>query len=184
MLGRRVSTCLAGHDPPGREEDDLDILDLLTDDEDAIVAEALTAVTWLEHYERDGEDVARERLRALCRLVAGAIRSQDLAGLVSHAGRIARERHAAGYDRAEVAEAFSAVEQAIWHRALQTMPPADRTWALGLVGTALTHAKDALARAFTGLGTGDVPSFVDLSPLFRGASDGRDRYSEDLVHPV
>ena len=162
----------------------MDILELLTEEEDAIVAEALTAVTWLEHYERDGEDVARERLRALCRLVAGAIRTQDLEGLVAHAGRIARERHAAGYDRAEVVEAFSAVEQAIWHRALQAMPVADRTWALGLVGTALTHAKDALTRAFTGLGSGDVPSFVDLSPLFRGGGDGRDRYSEDLVHPV
>jgi hypothetical protein len=148
------------------------------------VAEALTAVTWLEHYERDGEDVARERLRALCRLVAGAIRTPALERLVAHAERIARERHAAGYDRAEVVEAFSAVEQAIWHHALKALPVADRTWALGLVGTALTHAKDALVRAFTGLGSGDVPAFVDLSPLFRGGGDGRDRYSEDLVHPV
>ncbi len=162
----------------------MDILELLQNDEDAIVAEALTAVTWLEHYERDGEDVARDRLRALCRLVAGAIRTQDLEGLVAHAGGIARERHAAGYDRTEVADAFSAVEQAIWHRALLSMPAADRTWALGLVGTALTHAKDALSRAFTEVGAGAVPSFVDLSPLFRGSEQGRNRYDEDLVHPV
>ena len=151
----------------------MDILELLTEEEDAIVAEALTAVTWLEHYERDGEDVARERLRALCRLVAGAIRTQDLEGLVAHAGRIARERHAAGYDRAEVVEAFSAVEQAIWHRDARRRCPS-RTgpgrWASSEPPS--THAKDALTRAFVGAGSGDIPSFVDLSPLFRG---GRDR---------
>jgi hypothetical protein len=162
----------------------LDILELLRNDEDAIVAEALTAVTWLEHYERDGEDVARDRLRALCRLVAGAIRSQDLAGLVGHAERIARERHEAGYDRAEVVSAFSAVEEAIWHRTLSSMPTADRTWALGLVGTALSHAKEALGRAFVEVGGAGVPAFVDLSPLFRGSDHGRTRYDEDLVHPV
>jgi hypothetical protein len=162
----------------------VDILDLLQNEEDAIVAEALTAVTWLEHYERDGEDVARERLRALCRLVAGAIRTQDLEGLLAHAGRIARERHAAGYDRAEVVSAFSAVEEAIWHRTLSAMPAAERTWALGLVGTALTHAKDALARAFVDVGGVGIPPFVDLSPLFRGSEHGRTRYDEDLVHPV
>jgi hypothetical protein len=162
----------------------VDILELLTEDEDAIVAEALTAVRRLEHYERDGEELTRERLRALCRLVSGAIRAQDLEGLVAHAGRIARERHAAGYDRAEVVDAFSAVEQAIWHRALTAMPAADRTWALSLVGTALGHAKEALARAFTEAGSGVIPAFVDLSPLFRGAAGGGNRYDEDLVHPV
>jgi hypothetical protein len=162
----------------------VDILELLTEEEDAIVAEALTAVSWLEHYERDGEDLTRERLRALCRLVAGAIRTQDLQGLLAHAGRIARERHAAGYDRAEVVDAFSAVEQAIWHRTLTTMPVADRTWALSLVGTALGHAKEALARAFLEAGNGAIPSFLDLSPLFRGAGGATRGYDEDLVHPV
>lgn len=162
----------------------MDILELMRNDEDAIVAEALTAVNWLEHYGRDGEEITRERLRALCRLVAGAIRAQDLGGLVEHAERIALERHAAGYDRAEVARAFSAVEEAIWHRTYLTMPAADRAWALGLVGTALGHAREALVRAFAQAGSGDVPAFVDLSPIFRGAREGRRRYDEDLVAPV
>jgi hypothetical protein len=116
----------------------MDILELLTRDEEAIVAEALTAVSWLEHYGRDGEAVTRERLRA-------------------------------GYDRAEVAGAFSAVEEAIWHRAFLAMPSADRAWALGLVGTALSHARQALARAFAEAGTGGIPTHVDMSPIFRGA---------------
>src|SRR5512139_3856490 len=150
---------------PAGMEDDVDILEMLNDDEDAIVAEALPAVTWLEHYGRDGEELARERLRALCRLVAGAIRTQDLEGLLAHATRIARERHAAGYDRNEVASAFSAVEEAIWHRALQQLPAEGRTWGLGLVGTALQHAREALSRAFAEAGAGTIPAFVDMSPL-------------------
>jgi hypothetical protein len=162
----------------------VDIVEMLQNEEEAIVAEALTAVTWLEHYERDGEDVSRERLRALCRLVGRAIRNQDLEELLAQAGRIARERHDAGYDRAEVVTAFSAVEESIWHRALTALPPQERTWGLGLVGTALSHAKEALSRAFLEAGTGALPSFVDLTPLFRGAPAGQDRFSEDLVHPV
>ena len=162
----------------------MDIVELLRNDEDAIVAEALTAVNWLEHSGRDGADVTRERLRALCRLVAGAIRAQDLGGLVEHAERIALERRAAGYDRAEVSGAFSAVEEAIWHRTFVAMPAADRAWALGLVGTALAHAREALVRAFAEAGPGNIPAFVDLSPIFRGAGDRRGRYDDDMVAPV
>ena len=162
----------------------MNVVEMLQVEEDAIVAEALTAVGWLPHYDRDGAEVTRERLRALCRLVAGAIRSQDLGALVSHARRIARERHQAGYDRAEVTDAFSAVEQAIWHRALATLPADQQTWALSLVGTALLHAREALGRAFAEAAGSGAPSFVDLSPLFRGAPGKRDRFREDLVHPV
>jgi ankyrin repeat protein len=42
----------------------------------------------------------------------------------------------------------------------------------------------SLARAFLEAGTGSIPSFVDLSPLFRGASARTRGYDEDLVHPV
>lgn len=169
---------------PAGTEDDVDILEMLDDDEDAIVAEALPAVTWLEHYGRDGEELARERLRALCRLVADAIRTQDLGGLLAHASRIARERHEAGYDRNEVARAFSAVEEAIWHRALQQLPSEGRTWALGLVGTALQQAREALSRAFVEAGAGSIPAFVDMSPLFRGAVEAPGRFADDMVYPV
>ena len=163
----------------------MDIAQLMQDEEEAIVAEALAAVNWLEHYERDGEELARARLRALCRLIGQAIRTQDLAELLLHAGRIARERHAAGYDRAEVMGAFSFVEEAIWHQALNTLPLKERTWGISLVGTSLTHAREALARAFLEVGTGARPSFVDLSPLFLGTeAAGRNQFHEDLVQPV
>lgn len=162
----------------------MDILDLMKRDEAAIVAEALTAVNWLEHYGRDGEAVARRRLRALVRLVADAIRTQDLAALVEHAERIAAERRAAGYDRGEVASAFSAVEEAIWHRTYESLPAAERAWAVGLVGTALGHARESLLRAYAETGAGGVPTHVDMSPIFSGTGGRRTRFDDELVAPV
>ncbi len=162
----------------------MDILELLKQDEEAIVAEALTAVRWLEHYGRDGEALCRERLRALVRLVADAIRARDLGDLLEHAGQIARDRHASGYDRAEVTGAFSAVEDAIWHRTSQVLPPEARGWALSLVGTALAHARKALASAFAEAGSSGTPAFVDLSPIFVRAGERRTRHDDDLVAPL
>ena len=163
----------------------MDVLELMQKEEEAILTEALQAVAWLEHYERDGDELALERLSALFRMVADAVRTRDLEGLVSHATRIARERHAAGYRRAEVLSAVSALEEAIWHRALVALPAADQAWALGLVGTVVTHAREALAEAFAELSRSTPAAHVDLSPLFRGA--GRragDRFTEDMVYPV
>jgi hypothetical protein len=163
----------------------MDIVEMLRDDEEAILAEALPAVAWLRHYGRDGEETARERLEALYRLVERAVRDRDLEELLAHARVVARERFEAGYDRAEVIAAFSALEEAIWHQALLRLPPPERAWALGLVGTALAHAKDALARAFASLSQGARPPFLDMTRVFRGAdASRRDRFAEELVHPV
>ena len=163
----------------------MDVVEMLREDEDAILAEAVPAVTWLRHYGAEGEETARERLQALYRLVERAVADRDLDDLLAHARRVARERFEAGYDRAEVLSAFSALEEAIWHQALLRLPDGERTWALGLVGTALSHAKEALARAFASLAHGPQAPYVDMSRIFRGADAGRrDRFREDMVYPV
>jgi hypothetical protein len=163
----------------------MDVVEMLREDEDAILAEAVPAVTWLRHYGAEGEETARERLQALYRLVERAVADRDLDELLAHARRVARERYEAGYDRAEVLAAFSALEEAIWHQALLRLPDGERTWALGLVGTALSHAKEALTRAFASLAQGPQAPYVDMSRIFRGADAGRrDRFREDLVYPV
>jgi nucleoid-associated protein YgaU len=163
----------------------MDLVEMLREDEDAILEEAVPAVTWLRHYGAEGEETARERLQALYRLVERAVADRDLDELLAHARRVARERFEAGYDRAEVVAAFSALEEAIWHQALSRLPEGERTWALGLVGTALSHAKEALVRAFAALAQGGQAPYVDMSRIFRGADTGRrDRFREDLVYPV
>jgi len=160
------------------------ILELLRSDEKAILEEALPAVGWLDHYGRDGEERTRERLAALYRLVEEAVRTRDLEKLLAHARSVAAERYAAGYEHGEVRSAFSALEQAIWHRAFSWLPPSEWPFGLGLVGTALDHAREALAQAFdSARGTG--PRYVDMTALFRGVeAPARARPIEELVHPV
>ena len=162
----------------------MNVLELIEEEEGAIVEDAFHAVAWLANYERDGEERTRARLRSLLRMVAEAVRTQDLAGLVAHAERIARERHAAGYDRREVLRAVTALEEAIWFRILGSLTGQEQAWALGLVGTALDQARDVLSHAFAALGDGEFPPHVDLSRLFRGAAIRNDGFDDDMVMPV
>ncbi|HSN91949.1 MAG TPA: hypothetical protein VLS93_12030 [Anaeromyxobacteraceae bacterium] len=161
----------------------MDIVEMLQSEEKAIVDEALPAVGWLEHYGRE-RDRARERLEVLCRLVEEAVRTRDLEKLLAHARAIAADRYAAGYALDEVRSAFSALEQAIWHHAFGWLPPGEWAWGLSLVGTALEHAREALAGAFASA-RGARTGFVDMTPVFRGAEEtARPRPVEELVHPV
>lgn len=161
----------------------MSILELLQSDEKAILDEALPAVGWLEHYGRDGRERTRERLAALYRLVEQAVRTRDLEPLLAHARSVAAERDAQGYDPAEVRSAFSALEQAIWHRAFGWLPPSEWAWGLGLVGTALDQARKALTQAFEAA-RGVEPRYLDMSRIYRGAETNGRRPIEELVHPV
>lgn len=158
------------------------IEELLCDRERAILDEACPAVARLEHYGRDGAEATRRRLEELYRQLAGAVRTRDLAGLLAHTRRIAEERFAAGFQLAEVERAYATLEAAIAREAAAQLPVADVAWAIALVGTAFAHGNDALERAFASLAERERPP-VDLSAVFRGAAT-RDRFSEELVHPV
>lgn len=161
------------------------IEDLLREDEPAILEEARTRVARLEHYQRDGDAPTRERLAALYRRLARALRTRDLDELLSHAERVARERCAAGFGLAEVHAAFSALEEAIWRRASDRLPLDEQAWGLALVTTALAHAKEALGRAYLAAApSGHTPS-VDLTPVFRRTRRAApERRAEEFVYPV
>lgn len=158
---------------------------LLREDEPAILEEARTRVARLEHYRRDGDGPTRERLAALFRRLARAVRTRDLDELLSHAERVARERCAAGFGLAELHAAFSALEEAIWSRASERLPLEEQAWGLALVTTALAHAKEALGRAYLAAApSGHAPS-VDLTPVFRRTRRAApERRAEEFVYPV
>src|SRR5512133_497555 len=111
------------------------IEDLLRDDEEAILEEAQTRVARLQHYQRDGDAATRERLEHLHRRLARAVRTRDLDELLAHAERVARERHASGFDLAEIHAAFSALEEAIWRRAAARLSIAEQASGVALVTT-------------------------------------------------
>jgi hypothetical protein len=157
------------------------IEDLLRDDEPAILEEAVRTTALLSHYRRDGEEATRRRIQALYRHVARAVHAKDLDELLAHATRIARERYQGGFEQAEVEAAFATLEEAIERRALARMPKDELAWGLGLVATALGHARAELGRTFTSLAHGSRLGAIDLTSVFR-RSDARS--VEELVYPV
>jgi hypothetical protein len=159
------------------------IEELLRDDERAILDEAVRTTTLLSHYRRDGEEATRRRVQALYRAVARAVSACDLDDLLAHAGRIARERFQGGFEQAEVEAAFATLEEAIERHALSRMPREELAWGLGLVATALGHARAELGRTFAALAHASRPGAVDLTSVFR-RSDAGGRSVEELVFPV
>jgi hypothetical protein len=159
------------------------IEELLRDDETAILAEVAPDVARLEHYRRDGDEATRRRVEALYRHVARAGRARDLDELLAHAARIARERFQGGFELVEVQQAFSTLEDAISRRALERLPMEELAWGLGLVSTALAHARTELRRTYLGLAPAARPGTVDLTSVFK-RSEARGRAAEELVYPV
>ncbi len=159
------------------------INDLLRDDATAILDEAAPGIARLEHYHRDGDAATRRRVEALYRHVARAVRARDLDDLLAHAARIARERFEAGFDLGEVEAAFEMLEDAISRRALGRLTQDELAWGLGLVGTALAHARRELGRTFVSLVPAARPGTVDLTSVFK-RSEPRCRAAEELVYPV
>src|ERR1035438_1636922 len=102
----------------------------------------------LEHYEKAGPDLIRQRLGLLLDLVINAVLERNLAPIIAHVNTIATERFEAGADLSEVQTAFNVLEEAIWLRILKKLPAAKQAEALGLVGTVLGSAKDSLARKY------------------------------------
>lgn len=161
----------------------MNIEDLLREDEAAILDEAAPGIAQLPHYQRDGGEATRRRVRALYRQVVRAVRARDLDPILTHAARIARERHASGFDLPEVEAAFALLEGAIARRAVGRLPQAELAWGLGMVATALAHARGELGRTYVWLAQGDRPAAVDLTPVFH-RSENPGRPPEELVYPV
>jgi hypothetical protein len=148
----------------------VDVVELLVEEGDAIVAAASVALerSNLRHYAEAGPEESRQRLAQLLALVEESIRQRDLVPMVDHATQIAHERFAAGYDINEVQTAFNVLEEAIWERVIDATPPRDLAHAIGMVGTVLGAGRDALARAYVSLASHQHVPSLDMSALFRG----------------
>jgi hypothetical protein len=143
----------------------MEIEEMLSTEEEAIVADVCRSLSTVEHYRRDSEQATRKRVEALYRQVKDAIGARTLSELREFSGQIARERLQAGFEFAEVHAAFSALEKAIWHHALVALPTYDQVLCLGLASTAIAHGDAAMGRVF-GEGDGAAKPPIDLTPLF------------------
>ncbi|MBK8988680.1 MAG: hypothetical protein IPM39_21850 [Chloroflexi bacterium] len=150
----------------------MNLLDLLHEQENAIVDEATEALnrSHLKHYTAAGDAWNRQRLQTLYQLSRAAVADRNLIPLMDYMEQIAQERFAAGFGIHEVQTAVNVLEESIWRHISQTIPPAGLAEAFGLIGTVLGAAKDALARAYVTLASHSKAPSLNMEALFRGAA--------------
>jgi hypothetical protein len=150
----------------------VEVTEVLANEGDAILDNAARALerSNLRHYAEAGPDASRDRLGQLLTLVATCIRQRDLVPMIDHASHVAKERFAAGFDIREVQTAFNVLEEAIWERVVDAIPPRDLADAIGMVGTVLGTGKDTLARTYVSLASQQHVPSLDLTALFRGGT--------------
>ena len=150
----------------------VDVIEVLSTEGDAILDRAALALerSHLRHYAEAGPEASRERLGQLLALVVESISHRDLVPMIDHATHVANDRFAAGFDIREVQTAFNVLEEAIWDRVVDAIPPRDLAQAIGMVGTVLGTGKDTLARTYVSLASHQHVPSLDLSALFRGGT--------------
>lgn len=122
----------------------------------------------LAHYEKEGAEHNRQKLKALYVLAARAIAEKNLGPMLSHAETIARERYEAGFDLAEVQIAFNVLEEAAWKFIMKNLPPAEFGEAIGMISTVLGAGKDMLAKTYVTLASKSKAPSLDLRAMFAG----------------
>ncbi|MCG6922593.1 MAG: hypothetical protein LJF15_16125 [Acidobacteria bacterium] len=144
---------LAGPLSPARRGVVTELVVLLRERGDALVAEALTMMTEarLEHYDAAGLPTVRQRLATLLEVVLSCLESGEADEIVTYMTRVGRERFSAGYDLLEVQTSANVMEETLWRRIPSLVDPAEVPRALGLVSSLFSAAKDALARTYVSL---------------------------------
>jgi hypothetical protein len=150
----------------------MDLTQLLEEYENVIVAEAFQGLahSHLQHYEAESTAETRARLQTLYRLIRQSVNSRNLERLLAYTRQIAQERFTAGYSLHELQVAFNVLEEAIWRKIVQELPPSRVAEALGLVSTVHGAGKDALATTYVSLATQTKVPSLNLIRLFEGVA--------------
>jgi hypothetical protein len=150
----------------------MDLNELLLNCESEILAEASLALerSHLTHYDQVGTAAANSRLGQLLKLVRQSVRDRNLAPIIEYVVGVAEERFTSGYDLREVQTAINVLEEIIWRRVVEHMPPQELAIALGLVSTVLGAAKDSLAITYVSLASKQRVPSLNLSALFKGTN--------------
>jgi len=122
----------------------------------------------LPHYEREGEDMGRQRIEGLFDVVIACLDRRQLTPITDYAEAVASERHSAGYGIGEVQTAFNVLEEAMWRTILAGTPPDQLAEPIGLLTTVLGAGKDALACAYVSVATRQHVPSLDLRAMFEG----------------
>ena len=148
----------------------MDVEELLRAERTDVLDEAFTALkrSHHAHYEEAGDAFTRERLAELFDLVLTALHDRELAPVGAYCEEIASRRFNAGFDITEVQTAFNTLEEAMWRRVAEGVPPLQLAEAIGLLSTIVGYGKDSMARRYVSLATERHVPTLDLSALFEG----------------
>ena len=148
----------------------MDVEELLLAERSEVLDEAFDALkrSHHTHYEHAGDAFTQDRLAELFDLVTTALHDRELAPVGAYCEEIAAQRFRAGFAITEVQTAFNTLEEAMWRRVADGVPPEQLVEAIGLLSTILGHGKDSLARRYVSLATERHVQTLDLSALFDG----------------
>lgn len=149
----------------------MELYPLLKQLEPEIVDEAgaVLARAHVVHYELVGKVLTHHRLEDLYAVVLDALRTRDLSGVGRYAERLATDRFSEGFGIAEVQDAFSVLEQAIWRRLVDVLPARDLPGALALLSSVMGFGKDELSRTYVELAAQRHSRSLDMGALLAGA---------------
>ncbi len=151
----------------------MNLIELLETKEAEMIEEALEKLecAHLRHYEAEGFEKSKERLIDLYELTVKCVKTRHLDEIISYAEHLAYKRYLADYDLREVQTLFNILEETLWTRIVNELPPSELGEALGLISTVLGAAKDKLATTYVALATKIKVQSLDLSELFKGAAE-------------
>lgn len=150
----------------------IDPITVLDNEAVAIVNDATAALerSQQRHYAAAGPDKVHDRLQLLLELVRKSVITRDLVPIVEYSTRLAHERFDAGFDIREVLTAFNVLEEAIWSKVVEALPPEEFANAIGMIGTVFGAGRDALACTYVSIASQQHVPSLDLTALFRGAA--------------
>lgn len=144
--------------------------DLLAHEREAIVAAAVSAgLRYANRETAGGATTLALRLDAALGQAIQSLASHDLGPAIRFGESLAGERHAGGFQIAEVQDALDALEAASWSRLVAKLDPSQHARALADVSTVFGAMKDALGRRWVDETARHGLRTVDLRALASGS---------------
>jgi methylmalonyl-CoA decarboxylase len=134
----------------------MDASAVLADAEDRVIDEAV-AVLAQRHQARQSArpDERRRDVRQLFRLVLRCMHAGRAEPIIRPSEQIAAHCYAAGIDLTQAQEAFNGLAEVLWRYLAGALAGEQLVQALGLLNATVGAGKDALARVYVALATGD-----------------------------
>lgn len=149
----------------------MELHNLLDREKEDILSDALDALARGRSTDRNRADtISIEQLvTRLFDLTRDSAKTRNLTAIREFVQTTAKQRFESGSGLFELQSAFNVLEEAIWRRIAEQIPPDHLPAAMGLVGTVLGSAKDLLAETYVSLATQSKAPSLDLRELFKGS---------------